>query len=160
MTLLTLAQARLSPCSGFAQAGSPLLTLIIFSRLRRSMLDCFSSSRGGPELVPFLKSAVLTFLLHIRITFLSAGDFCLPSLALTPPTNTPTVCYNLHPSRVQTARRDAWGVDSVEQRLHASAEQGGHCHFEMPSSMMDCELVKSLTHNKTLPGSNAMDKIT
>ncbi len=33
--------------------GSPLLTLItIFDRLRRSMLNCFNSSRVGPELVP------------------------------------------------------------------------------------------------------------
>ena len=52
MTLLALAQARLSLCSVFAQACSPLLTLItIFGRLRRSILNCFNSSRVGPELV-------------------------------------------------------------------------------------------------------------
>jgi len=53
VTQLTPAQARLSPCSGFAQVCSPLLTLItIFSRLRHSMLSCFNFSRVGPELVP------------------------------------------------------------------------------------------------------------
>jgi len=39
VTLLTLAQARLSACSGFAQAVSFLLTLItILRKLRRGML--------------------------------------------------------------------------------------------------------------------------
>jgi hypothetical protein len=53
VTLLTLAQARLSLFSGFAQAGSPLLTLItIFARLRCSMLNYFNSRRAGLELVP------------------------------------------------------------------------------------------------------------
>jgi len=57
VTLPTPAQARLSPCSGFAQAGSPLLTLItIFGKLRRS-LNHFNSSRRGPELVPYIKMA-------------------------------------------------------------------------------------------------------
>jgi len=46
--LLTLAQARFGPCSGVAQAGSPLLTLItIFGRLRRSLPNHFNSDRRG-----------------------------------------------------------------------------------------------------------------
>jgi len=45
VTLLTLAQARLSTSSGSTQAGSPLLTLItIFGRLRRSLPNHFNSS--------------------------------------------------------------------------------------------------------------------
>jgi len=49
--LLTLAQIRLSPCSGFAQVGSPLLTLItIFGRPNH-----FNSSRGGLELVQYIE---------------------------------------------------------------------------------------------------------
>ena len=97
VTLLTLAQARLSPCSEFAQAGSPLLTLMtIFGRLRHRMLNRFNPSRGGPELVsyirwqkclPFLKFAVLC----VCIPYPSIGDFYPPSLTLTPFRNTPTI---------------------------------------------------------------------
>jgi len=58
VTSLTPARARLSPCSGFAQAHSPLLTLItIFGRLRRSLPNYYNSSRGGPELDPSIKMA-------------------------------------------------------------------------------------------------------
>jgi len=54
VTQLTPAQARLSPCSGFDQVCSPLITLTtIFGRLCHSMLDCFNSGRVGPELVPY-----------------------------------------------------------------------------------------------------------
>jgi len=50
------AQGRLRLCSGFAQACSPLLRLsTIFGTLRRSILNCFNSSRVGPELVPYIK---------------------------------------------------------------------------------------------------------
>ena len=53
VTLLTLAQARLSPRLGFSQVCSTLLILVaIFGRLRRSMLSCFNSSRVALELVP------------------------------------------------------------------------------------------------------------
>jgi len=56
VTLLTLAQARLSPSSAFAQAGSTLFTLItIFGRLHPQPANCFNSSRGGLELVPRIK---------------------------------------------------------------------------------------------------------
>jgi hypothetical protein len=52
VTLLTQAQGRLSLCSGFAQACSPLFRLsTIFGTLRHSMLNCFNSSRVGLELV-------------------------------------------------------------------------------------------------------------
>jgi len=85
VTLLTPAQARLSPCSGFAQAGSLLLTLItVFSRLRRSTLNYFNSSRVSPELIPYIKNrqntfhfrklTVLTFLLHFHVTHLTLRD--------------------------------------------------------------------------------------
>ena len=57
VTLLTLAQARLSPCSGFAQAGSRLLTLITIFGTLRSLPNHFNSSRGGLELVPYVKIA-------------------------------------------------------------------------------------------------------
>ncbi|KAK0655059.1 hypothetical protein B0T16DRAFT_384025 [Cercophora newfieldiana] len=49
VTLLTLAQARLSPCSGFAQAGSPLP-----SRQQRSLPHRFISSRKGPGISPII----------------------------------------------------------------------------------------------------------
>jgi len=53
VTLPALTQARLSLCSGVAQAGSPLLTLIaIFGKLRYSILSYFNSSRVDPKLVP------------------------------------------------------------------------------------------------------------
>lgn len=32
------------------------------------------------------------------------------------------------PEEVQTARQNAWGIDSVEQGVHASNDSGGHCH--------------------------------
>src|SRR5690349_8967421 len=54
--LLTVAHAPLSSCPGCAQAGSPWLILIAtpyFSKLRRSMLNCFNSSQGGSELEGF-----------------------------------------------------------------------------------------------------------
>jgi len=58
VTLLTLAQARLSCCSGFAQVGSPLLTLItIFGKLRRSLRTTSTLAKGDPELVPYIKMA-------------------------------------------------------------------------------------------------------
>ena len=57
MTLLTLALARPSPCSGFTQAGSRLLTLITISGTLRSLLNHFNSSRGGLELVLYIKIA-------------------------------------------------------------------------------------------------------
>ena len=72
--LLTLAQARLSPVLGFAQAGSLLLILIaIFGRLWRSLPNRFNSSRGGPELVPYIKIAknvshLGPIVLYVRIT--------------------------------------------------------------------------------------------
>ena len=50
--LLTLAEARLTLCSGFAEVGSPIAYLIaIFGRLRCSILNYFNSSRMGPELI-------------------------------------------------------------------------------------------------------------
>jgi len=73
--LLTLAQARLSPSSGFVQAGLCLLTLItIFGRLHHSMLNCFNyriAKWAQNWTLFFLKSTFLTFLLHFRITHLS-----------------------------------------------------------------------------------------
>jgi hypothetical protein len=57
MTLLTLTQARLSPCSGFTQAGSRLLTLIIIFGTLRSLPNHFNSSRGGLEMAPYLTIA-------------------------------------------------------------------------------------------------------
>jgi hypothetical protein len=48
VTLLTLAQARLSPYSGFSQGSSPLLALIaIFGKIRRS-LPSYLSQKSGP----------------------------------------------------------------------------------------------------------------
>jgi hypothetical protein len=61
--LLNPAQARLNLCSGFAQACSPLLRpSTIFGTLRRSMLNCFNSSRVGPELVPCMRMARISAL--------------------------------------------------------------------------------------------------
>jgi len=51
VTLLTLVQARLSRCSGFAQAGSHLH----FRQVVAQPVKRFNSSRGGPELVPYIK---------------------------------------------------------------------------------------------------------
>jgi len=48
VTLLTLAQARLSPCSGWLTAAHPNYR---FQRLGRSVLNCFNSNRVGLELV-------------------------------------------------------------------------------------------------------------
>jgi hypothetical protein len=52
VTLLTLAQARLSPCLGFAHAGLPLLTLNYqFRQAVAQPANYFNSSREGLELV-------------------------------------------------------------------------------------------------------------
>ena len=51
MTLPTPAQGRLRICSPLLRPST------MFGTLRRSMLNCFNSSRVGPELVPYMKMA-------------------------------------------------------------------------------------------------------
>jgi hypothetical protein len=83
VALLTLAQARRRLCSGFAQACSPLLTLItIFGRLRRSMLNCFNSSRVGPESVPYIKMVKMGPIFENKQSCLTAqlAEACVFSL--------------------------------------------------------------------------------
>jgi len=67
-----LAQARLSRYSGFAQASSPLLTLVImFGRLRRSLqialtladgAQSWSSIEKWSKCVPFLKQSLCLYI--------------------------------------------------------------------------------------------------
>jgi len=49
VTLLTPAQVRLSPCSGFAQAGSPLLTLLPFSASCDAVCQITSTLAEGAQ---------------------------------------------------------------------------------------------------------------
>jgi len=59
VTLLALAHARFSSCSGFVQSSSPLLTPIaIFGKLPHSLLNRFNSSRGGLKIGPISHASI------------------------------------------------------------------------------------------------------
>jgi len=57
VTLLTIAQAWLSRCSGFAQAGLTFAHPNYHFRQATKPTNRFSSSLGGSELVPYIKIA-------------------------------------------------------------------------------------------------------
>jgi len=81
MTLLTLAQARLSLCSGFAQTSSSWLTLITtFDRLRRSMLNYFNPSRAGLVSIPHKKMVKMSPIFENKQSCLPSSIFVLLSL--------------------------------------------------------------------------------
>jgi hypothetical protein len=67
VTLLTLAQARISPCPGFAPAGSPVLTLTaIFGRLGAAC-RITSTLAEGLELGPYIKMAKMCPTLKLTV---------------------------------------------------------------------------------------------
>jgi len=82
VTLLTLAQARLRICSGFAQDCSSLLRP---STIFGALLNCFNSNRVGPELVSYIKIAKISPILKIDNLFFTFSIFSyyLPVAAYT-----------------------------------------------------------------------------